>query len=285
MLSDGLKRVVEQQLRFLADRLRKGKDLEEEIHEARKGLKRVRALLRLVKHDLGAAYSEENRRLRDLGRRFSEMRDAHATLEAFDEFAKKRRLVRKLAAVRAELVRKQLELEQGADWAQVMKQASDEVAAVAKRVENWPQSMEPNLQSGYRRARVAFEAAQDGGKADQFHELRKRTKAHLYQLRILSGGGCKQRLTALKELSDCLGRQHNFVVLADKLPQSGDLAALAMETRERIARERLRLEKQALGLAEKVYGQKPKAFIREFAGAEKKPLGVAGFKEAHSAVA
>jgi CHAD domain-containing protein len=265
--------------------LREGKDLKEEIHDARKGLKRVRALLHLVKRDLGAAYSEENRRLRDLGRRFSEMRDAHATVEAFDEFAKKRRLVRKLAAVRVELVRRQLELEQGADWAHVMKQASDELAGAEKRVENWPQCIEPSLESGYRRARLAWKAAKDGRAADQFHELRKRTKTHLYQLRVLIGRGFKQRLAALKELSDCLGRQHNFVVLADKLPQSGDLAALAAETRERITRERQRLEKQALGLAEKVYGQKPKEFVREFEGAEKKPLGVAGAKRAHSAVA
>jgi CHAD domain-containing protein len=285
MLSDGLKRVAEQQLRFIADRLREGKDLKEEIHDARKGLKRVRALLRLVKGDLGAAYSEENRRLRDLGRRFSELRDAHATVEAFDEFTKKRRLVRKLLAVRAELVRKQLELEQGSDWAQVMKQASEEVAAAEKRVENWPQWMEPNLKRGYSKARIAWKAAEEGRAADQFHELRKCTKAHLYQLRVLSGGGFKERLAALKELSDYLGRQHNFVVLAEKLPQSGDLAALAAETRERIARERLLLEKQGLGLAGQVYGQKPKAFMREFEGGEKKPSGGVSDKKAHSAVA
>ena len=277
--------VIEAQLRFIADRLREGKDLKEEIHEARKGLKRVRALLRLVKGDLGAAYSEESRRLRDLGRRFSEMRDAHATLEAFDEFAKKRRLVRKLAAVRTELVRKQLELEQGTDWAPVMKQAADEVAAAEKRVENWPQSIEPSLKSGYSKAQAAWKAAEEGHAPDQFHELRKCTKTHLYQLRVLSGGGFKERLAALKDLSDCLGRQHNFVVLAGKLPESGDLAALGTETRERITRERLLLEKQALALAAQVYDQKPKAFMREFQGAEKKPAGVVGAKKAQSAVA
>ncbi len=280
-----MKRVAEQQLRFIADRLREGKDLKEEIHDARKGLKRVRALLRLVKRDLGAAYSEENRRLRDLGRRFSELRDAHATVEAFDEFAKKHRLVRKLAPVRADFVRKQLDLEQGADWAQVMRQASEEVAAAEKRVENWPQSMEPNLLGGYRKARMAWKAAANGRGADQFHELRKCTKSHWYQLRVLSGGGFKERLTALKELSDCIGRQHNFVVLADRLPQSGDLAVLAMETRERITRDRVRLENQALGLAEKVYGQKPKTFMREFEGAEKKPAGAVSARQARSAVA
>jgi CHAD domain-containing protein len=285
MLSDGLKRVAEEQLRFIADRLREGKDLKEEIHDARKGLKRVRALLRLVKRDLGAAYSEENRRLRDLGRRFSELRDAHATVEAFDEFAKNRRLVRKLGAVRAELVRKQLELEQGSDWAQLMKQASEEVVAAEKRVENWPQLIEPNLKSGYNKARMAWKAAENGRVADQFHELRKCTKAHLYQLRVLSGGGFKDRLTTLKELSDCLGRQHNFVVLAEKLPQIGELAALAAETRERIMRERLLLEKQGLGLAEKVYGEKPKTFMREFEGAEKKPSVVVGSTKARSAIA
>ncbi|MHB8242476.1 MAG: CHAD domain-containing protein, partial [Solirubrobacteraceae bacterium] len=58
---------------------------ERAIHETRKALKRLRALLRLLQPELGlAAYEHENAALRDAGRRLAGARDAEVTLATLD---------------------------------------------------------------------------------------------------------------------------------------------------------------------------------------------------------
>ena len=62
------------------------------IHEARKATKRLRALVRLVRRELGdEVYALENQCYRDAGRRLSELRDATVLVETLD------RLVESLA--------------------------------------------------------------------------------------------------------------------------------------------------------------------------------------------
>jgi hypothetical protein len=57
-------------------------DLNPAVHEARKDLKKLRAVLRLVRDDLGdAVYRSENVRFRDAGRMLSGARDAHVRVE------------------------------------------------------------------------------------------------------------------------------------------------------------------------------------------------------------
>lgn len=55
------------------------------IHKARKHFKKLRALMRLVRDELGAkAYKKQNVFYRDLGRRLSDLRDATSLLEALE---------------------------------------------------------------------------------------------------------------------------------------------------------------------------------------------------------
>ena len=61
-------------------------DSETAIHEARKSVKKLRALLRLISTHLPRrVYKRENSHLRDVGHRLSELRDADAVIEAFDK--------------------------------------------------------------------------------------------------------------------------------------------------------------------------------------------------------
>ena len=54
------------------------------VHQARKRFKKIRALLRLARHELGEVYQNENQIFRDLGRQLSQARDAEAMIETFD---------------------------------------------------------------------------------------------------------------------------------------------------------------------------------------------------------
>src|SRR5688500_2162988 len=57
----------------------------ESVHEARKDLKKVRAVLRLVRDEIGdTLHRRENDRYRDAGRMLSGARDAEVRLETID---------------------------------------------------------------------------------------------------------------------------------------------------------------------------------------------------------
>ena len=76
----GIRRMAEGQANDALEQL--GKRGEKTVHEARKDLKKMRALLRLVRADLGKrTYRSENQRYRDAGRRLSAARDAEVKLE------------------------------------------------------------------------------------------------------------------------------------------------------------------------------------------------------------
>jgi len=61
--TDGLRRVVRKEFRKSLKALSAQPD-REAIHQARKSVKKIRSVLRLVREDLGRAYAKENRRLR-----------------------------------------------------------------------------------------------------------------------------------------------------------------------------------------------------------------------------
>jgi len=65
----GLKRVVRDEMKSAGTNLSGGRNRDEAIHGARKSIKKVRAILRLVSAELGGAHERENARLRDVARR------------------------------------------------------------------------------------------------------------------------------------------------------------------------------------------------------------------------
>jgi hypothetical protein len=62
------------------------RDIGKAVHEARKAFKRLRALLRLARDELGdEVYQRENTVFRDAGRELSGVRDAAVLVETFDD--------------------------------------------------------------------------------------------------------------------------------------------------------------------------------------------------------
>src|SRR5262245_30963224 len=84
---DGIKRVVFEQMDIIlhAAQATSGNQ-DDAIHDARTSLKKIRALLRLVRDDInGDAFSQENICFRDAGRHLSAVRDAAVIPETFDK--------------------------------------------------------------------------------------------------------------------------------------------------------------------------------------------------------
>src|SRR5260370_7407926 len=74
---EGVKRIAREEIRAAVQYLRGkgGISRDEAIHEARKSIKKVRALLRLVRPELGEFYESESARLRDAVRKLSQILD------------------------------------------------------------------------------------------------------------------------------------------------------------------------------------------------------------------
>ena len=113
--SEALARIFAEQIDFALGKLRNPEkaDLDRAVHEARKSIKKARAILRLV--PLEAKVKRANTLLRDAGRELSRLRDAAALIETVDGLADDSAdsadssLAQKLAELRTALIEKQTE--------------------------------------------------------------------------------------------------------------------------------------------------------------------------------
>src|ERR671919_166855 len=84
---DGVRRIARGQLDLSIERLEGDthEDLGTAVHETRKSLKRLRAIARLARDELGdETYRRENVAFRDAGRRLAGARDDQVLLETLD---------------------------------------------------------------------------------------------------------------------------------------------------------------------------------------------------------
>jgi CHAD domain-containing protein len=243
------------------------------VHEARKQLKKTRALLRLARPALGAnAYRSENAALRDAGLALSDLRDADVLLETVDKLAA--HAAGRLPAATFAQLREALERERGGDAVDRAAVGATLREALA-RVEEWPldgadwDALVAGAARAYARGRQGFAAARRDPSVVRLHEWRKRVKDLWYHERLLSPAwplviaahGEQAHL-----LSEQLGDDHDLALLHERLtagltlpPEAGaDLPALLALVEER----RAELRAAATALGRRLYAESPKAFAR-----------------------
>jgi CHAD domain-containing protein len=278
----GLKRVVQDEIESAGTRLagdKSGRD--EAIHDARKSIKKVRALLRLVSAELGGVYPRENARLRDIAGKLSEFRDGFVLVETFDDLKKKFKSEtrNKLRPIRAGLIKKRNEGGREEAVRIMLDHASAALRRAAKRVQDWPLETEgfaalgPGLERTYRAGRAALKRVRENPGPESYHDLRKRVKDHWYHIRLLESvwtGAMTPYEKSLKELETWLGNDHNLAVLRDRIVAEpafyGEQKDIDLML-ELIRKYQKELREQSLSLAERIYEEKPRAFtnrIKQF---------------------
>ena len=275
-IPENIARIVEEEADSASEQLLTGKNREEAIHEARKSIKKIRGVLRLVAPQLGATYKEENARLRHLGRGLSELRDGKAMIEAFDSLFEKHRDERgkrDFGHVRRGLETRKREAEEAADVDAVTKRAVSGLHTLKKRIGDWPlsgigyQALAPGLEASYRRGRKVLRKLGKNSPPEQYHEFRKRVKDHWYHMRLLESlwtGPIQARESSLKELETWLGDDHNLVVLCEKLAREPEKYGGSEEVNlflELATREQRELRQNSISLGQRVYEQKPREFV------------------------
>jgi CYTH domain-containing protein/CHAD domain-containing protein len=276
--ADGLRRVARGRAEKAVERLGEGAedDLAESVHGARKDLKKLRAVLRLLREELGhKRYRRENRRYRDAGRLLAASRDAEVkvlTLQALEEQAGAEFPAGPSQAwyEALEADRERVAAEHG-DGAEAIEQARAAIAEAAGGISAWPigddswRLLEPGVDRSYRDGREALARVRAEGSAENVHELRKRVKDLWYQLRLLHDAWPELLGPSAEQahaLADLLGDHHDLELLTEDLDARAGLVGSREDFRALIGARQAQLLEQALGLGERLYAEKPKHYRR-----------------------
>jgi CHAD domain-containing protein len=266
---EGIHRILREEIASAAAGLRKSGNTETAVHEARKSIKKTRALLRLMSPKLKGAFGESNIVLRNAGRHLTELRDAVvlvSTLDALKQRFPEDPRSKSLTPLRTALIRRRKKAEQAHAIARVTSEAAAALDQAADGAKDWPAieagfaGIARGLDATYREGRDALRYAQRHPTATSLHDLRKRVKDHWYHVRLLEdvwSDSMRAREKSLKETETWLGEDHNLAVLleaAGKSP-SEDLKSLIGDYQKE-------LRASALSLAVRIYEEKPRAFLR-----------------------
>ena len=244
------------------------------VFEVRKGFKKIRAAIRLVRDELGEdLYHEENFCLRDAARPLTEIRDATVLVEAADKlkpeiqpapFAKIRKA---LVANQQEVTRRVLETNKAfATVRDVATRALGRLGSWKLTREGWP-AVEAGVRRAYRGGRRALSRAAENPTVDNLHEWRKQSKYLWHQLQLLGNTlpeKEKELIEKTHQLGTILGEDHDLAVFrarlaVDPLTYGGHRALKDLFVIVDRHRQGFQLEAFALGRA--IYLDPPKAFM------------------------
>jgi len=284
----GLKRMALGQLDLAIELLTGDHPLmpaEQAVHETRKSLKRLRALMRLLSKELGErlALERESAILRDAGRRLAQARDAEVMVSTLDGLLKRHptKLGRRRSVMK---LRTQLVAERDKTAKRMLGDAAmraevlGELRALRERVAQWRlpdrrgdraglEMVEPGLTRLYRQgARHRRRVARvKGDTTEAMHQWRRRVKDLRYAAEMLGLRPIARRADALGEV---LGEEHDLALLAARVSANGKRGGGAKQKAARktllklIARRRKRLRRRALREGERLYLRRPKKFVR-----------------------
>ncbi|HEX3874360.1 MAG TPA: CHAD domain-containing protein [Solirubrobacteraceae bacterium] len=248
------------------------------IHEARKNLKKTRALLRLARPGLDKhVYRRENWAIRDAARLISGARDADVMLQTVDRLAKRddsRVGDAEFADLRARLGDRAADTpgpaaQQPADGPQPTSDGGapaaviDALGGVLGRIDDWPlhcdwSTIGRGVARAYKRGRIAFVEADVDPTTERLHDWRKRVKDLWYHQRLLTDAWPDVVGVLAEEahrLSELLGDDHDLGVLAERVTGAGDAAIL-----ELVGEARAEHLRDARRLGRRVYAETGDAF-------------------------
>lgn len=273
-----LSRILQEEVSKALSHVRLIDERPKAVHEARKSLKRMRALLVLLRPlDRDKDIRNAEKQVRSVARGLSTMRDSYVVCEAAALLEKNAHIGNRqlLRDVRSWLQARR-------DKAQHKLDPSHVQSAIAelKSLENTLADIKfknasidallSSAQNTYRKGRAAMAVALAHENEEEMHEWRKLVQAHWRHMRLLGDAWAeesKARVELARELSEVLGVHHDLAILrqtilANKLVfvDASDIEmlcdAIDVQQRQRALR--------ATTLAERLYAEKPKPFLKRW---------------------
>ena len=274
-VSTEIRRIVLRQLDRATSELTAIGDPEsdEAIHDARRRVKKIRAIIRLVRPVLQCDGIDPH--MRRVSKMLAPVADGQGVIDTLNQLIRRyrRQLPRKTAvALQSDLIARGRQIDSDAAKRNVLQLARKTLRAERDVVKRWKlradgfRALAPGLKASVRRARVAMAQAWLHPTARRHHSWRRHVKNHWFHVRLLSER-CGHRLGTyqrqLEALDGVLGEYHNLVllhhVLVSDLNLSPDEIARCVRIVERYQHE-LRRNAQVLG--SRIYSEKPRQFVQ-----------------------
>jgi CHAD domain-containing protein len=275
-LGDEVRRIASELLKDAIDVLEKQPGgPHEAIHEARKNIKRTRALYRLISSEARDFAAAEDTRLRDIARELSHLRDSAALAETTDYLEREssekhaktaiRRLGRSMKKRRDTIAGKARQIE---EKLAVCCAGLRDASAALKHLD-LPRLRKQSIDciaAGWRKtgkkACKALSSCQHTDDEEAFHDLRKRAQdrfMHAALLYAIWPSGMTSIQRQAKALVSFLGHEHDLAVLNEEvLGRTDDNAGEREKLLQSIAMERLKLQQSAREVGQDIFDGKPK---------------------------
>ena len=247
-------------------------DQDEAVHAARRRLKKVRALVQLLKRPLGDFYAPAHRRLDRAVRLLAGIADAEELVNQCNRPWAARLTAETRAALTQQLRAREARIDRRANAVHVLPQVTALVRQVQADARAWTLeatgfgAIAPGLRRSVRRLRSSQELAQATPTAAHMRRWRRRVKDLWYQLRLLDrrcGGRLEGELRALETLDGLLGEYHNIRVLEQVLLSEPLLATEpGAAVLQQLRRRQHHLARRARALGEERPLGTPGAFTR-----------------------
>jgi CHAD domain-containing protein len=277
-VSTEIRRIVLKQLDLATSELTSIGDPESDdaIHQARRRVKKIRAVIRLVRPVLNGAHRTLDPDLRRVSKLLAPVADGQGVIGTLNELARRypdtlpRKTVDRL---RADLVNRGRLIDLQADADHVLQKASRVLRSHRRSVKNWRLTAEgfnaiaPGLKQCVRRARRAMVVAWLHPTPARFHAWRRHVKAHWFHVRLLEGRCGDQLMSVqrrLEALDGILGEYHNLALLHKVLVSDTALShGEVVRCRRVVTRYQRALRRHAQLLGLRVYSEKPRRFVRQ----------------------
>jgi CHAD domain-containing protein len=276
-ISAEIRRIVLKQLDRATSELRSIGDPEsdEAIHDARRRVKKIRSVIRLVRPVLDKSHRQVDNDLSRVSRLLAPVADGQGLIVTLNTIAQRYRKAlprRTVATLRTDLVERGRRTDSQAEADHVLQKAASTLRAERQRVKRWRlradgfRAVAPGLKASVRQARDAMIAAWIHPTPDHHHEWRRYVKDHWFHVRLLEarcGNHLLHYQRRLEALDGVLGEYHNVVLLREVLTAD---SALSRQEKARcirvVATYQRTLRRHAQVLGARIYSEKPRRFVR-----------------------
>jgi CHAD domain-containing protein len=274
-LIDSIKEIGAHHITTILSYLGRSASQGDAVHQARKAIKRLRALLALIRPAISpTVYKTTQEHLKSVARSVANLRDAQAMLGTIAKIARNDPVLG--ASPMAVALSAHLEARRTAHGQKVnravgvaARKAMREVRETFAQLTLTDDSFKPieqSLETNYRAARLAMKHAFDDGQDAAFHEWRKLVQRHWRHLQLLGEvwpKGIQPHITLARHLSEILGDDHDYSVLAALAATEAEALGDADVVDAYVTRcleHQAALRKEAAIFGARCFAEKPRSF-------------------------
>ena len=283
-LSGGLDRVIDTQFEIaLGVATCSAHERASAVHETRKAIKRLRAMLRLVRDSISLdCYHTDNAALKLIAAELSAVRDSWVMAQILDRLLPHDHDLADSVATLVDRLQERYKAESSAvlDNAAHMATILDQLENARERARRWTilageqstpiphafATVEPGLQRVYKRGRRGMRIVADSPTDTLLHVWRKRAKYLRHQveaLNVLDPPGMGPIEADLEQLTDALGDDHDLAILLGRMKDDPHLTE-GIDTDlivDAICSKRRELQDQAITLGQRRFEDHSSVFL------------------------